>query len=197
MGSPTDRTWYNALVDDAGTGTTGTIWNKAQLNSEITAVDNALAPLITGPGSAVAGNIPSFGDTTGKLIADSGVKLGALTNIPFSAANFIAGGGTWTVTAGNVAIFQYVIAGHLCYITLYLTGSTITGTPSVLQILNLPFTPIATTHLPVWGLNSTWKVLDFSVSGGSTTASIYIDPSGTINFVAGSTSLFLSGVVAI
>jgi hypothetical protein len=73
MGSPTDRTWYNALVDDAGTGTTGTIWNKAQINSEITAVDTALAPLVTGPASSTTGDLPRFGDTTGKLLADSGV----------------------------------------------------------------------------------------------------------------------------
>jgi hypothetical protein len=38
-----DRTWYNALVDDTGSGTTGTVWNKAQINGLLNSIDAALA----------------------------------------------------------------------------------------------------------------------------------------------------------
>jgi hypothetical protein len=40
-----NRAWYNALVDDAGNGLTGTIWNKAQIAGLLDSIDAALGPL--------------------------------------------------------------------------------------------------------------------------------------------------------
>lgn len=34
-----DRTWFNALVDDDGTNTVGTVWNKAQIDALLDSVD--------------------------------------------------------------------------------------------------------------------------------------------------------------
>src|SRR5262245_54888275 len=42
---PLDRTWYNTLVDDSGSGTDGTIWDKAAVDSLMDDIDAALAPL--------------------------------------------------------------------------------------------------------------------------------------------------------
>jgi hypothetical protein len=36
---PLDRTWYNTLVDDDGSGLTGSVWDKADVNSLMTAID--------------------------------------------------------------------------------------------------------------------------------------------------------------
>ena len=41
---PLDRTWYNSLVDDDGSGLTGTIWDKHAVNVLMTTVDTELAP---------------------------------------------------------------------------------------------------------------------------------------------------------
>jgi hypothetical protein len=38
---PLDRTWYNTLVDDDGSGLTGSIWDKADVNALMNAIDNA------------------------------------------------------------------------------------------------------------------------------------------------------------
>lgn len=38
-----DRTWYNTLVDDSGSGTDGTILDKADFDSLINAIDDAIA----------------------------------------------------------------------------------------------------------------------------------------------------------
>jgi hypothetical protein len=38
-----DRTWLNSLVDDTGTGTTGTVWNKSAVTHVYDDVDVALA----------------------------------------------------------------------------------------------------------------------------------------------------------
>lgn len=37
-----DRTWYNTLVDDSGSGTDGTIWDKAAVDALMDAVDAML-----------------------------------------------------------------------------------------------------------------------------------------------------------
>jgi len=42
---PLNRTWSNGLVDDDGSGTLGTIWNKSQINQFEDVIDAALAPL--------------------------------------------------------------------------------------------------------------------------------------------------------
>jgi hypothetical protein len=49
MAGPLDRTWFNALVDDDGSGTTGTIWEKSQVDGLMDAVDAALATVPTAP----------------------------------------------------------------------------------------------------------------------------------------------------
>jgi hypothetical protein len=36
---PIDRTWWNNLVDDDGSGTVGTIWNKAAIKGLLDAID--------------------------------------------------------------------------------------------------------------------------------------------------------------
>jgi hypothetical protein len=57
-----DRTWYNTLVDDDGSNTVGTLWNKAAVDSLMDAVDAVIlpgtsAPTTTGTQTALA--IPS------------------------------------------------------------------------------------------------------------------------------------------
>jgi hypothetical protein len=36
---PINRAWFNALVDDDGTGNTGTVWNKATITGLLDAID--------------------------------------------------------------------------------------------------------------------------------------------------------------
>jgi hypothetical protein len=40
-----DRTWYNTLVDDDGSGLTGSIWDKADVNALMNAIDAELGRL--------------------------------------------------------------------------------------------------------------------------------------------------------
>jgi hypothetical protein len=87
VGGPLDRTWYNALVDDAGTGTTGTIWNKAQIANDLNSIDSSLAPLVAGPASAISGDVAIYSGTTGKLVSDSGVLASSLVTGPASAVS--------------------------------------------------------------------------------------------------------------
>lgn len=72
-----DRTWYNALVDDSGTGLDGTVWNKARINELLNSIDAELArlggyyasgnwfPTITG-----ASGTPVYTQQTGVWVAN-------------------------------------------------------------------------------------------------------------------------------
>jgi hypothetical protein len=41
---PLDRTWYNTLVDDDGSGLTGSVWDKADVNALMNTIDAELPP---------------------------------------------------------------------------------------------------------------------------------------------------------
>jgi hypothetical protein len=68
-----DRTWYNSLVDDDGSGLTGSVWDKADVDALMDAVDAELARLDT---ANVAGPITpilqSYGGGTPAYAAQSG-----------------------------------------------------------------------------------------------------------------------------
>jgi hypothetical protein len=96
-----------AMVDDDGSGTTGTIINNAWKTEFYNQIDSALA---SGGGAAIV-------------------------DVPFSAANFTTpdAGCTWTVTAGQVTYF-YTVNGKLVTVSLQIAGSVITGTPIFLHV---------------------------------------------------------------
>lgn len=56
---PLDRTWYNSLIDDDGSNTVGSIWNKASVDSLMDAVDAdkaVLSPYVNLAPSGVLAN---------------------------------------------------------------------------------------------------------------------------------------------
>jgi len=46
MADPLDRTWYDTLIDDDGSGNTGTVWNKREVDGLMDTVDRALVPVV-------------------------------------------------------------------------------------------------------------------------------------------------------
>jgi hypothetical protein len=79
--NPIDRTNYNKLVDDDGTGTVGTVWDKGQVKTVILdPVDAALA-------------------TVGKWI-----------DVPYAAGNFGSDqGAVWFMGSGSMPVNHYVL----------------------------------------------------------------------------------------
>jgi hypothetical protein len=93
-----------AMVDDDGTGTTGTVINNAwkqQLYDQIDAADTA---------------------------------MGTWTSVPYNAANFTASAGTWVVAAGDVAAYQYALIGKILLLNFFLNTTTVTGSPATLRL---------------------------------------------------------------
>ena len=112
-----------AMVDDDGSGTTGTILNnawKSEFYNQIDAADVALA----------------------------GTIGGSWTNIPYAAGNFTAAGAMiWTVEAADVSTLAYtVIGGHTAIVAVGINSSTLSGTASTDCYIALPagLTPAVT-----------------------------------------------------
>jgi len=68
-----DRTWFNALVDDDGTNTVGTVWNKAQIDALLDSVDAEFTATIAPP-SNFGAVLPSTGGGTPLYVVNIGVQ---------------------------------------------------------------------------------------------------------------------------
>lgn len=99
-----DRTWYNTLVDDSGSGLDGTIWNKAAVDSLMDVIDAALA------------------------------TLGVWTDVAYNAATFTASTGTWTVDVGDQTALRYTLVGKTMTVAFDIRASDVSATPTGLQI---------------------------------------------------------------
>jgi|SRR5580765_3211491 len=115
---------------------------------------------------------------------------------PFSAANFLAAGGPWTVAAGQIALCSYVVSGKLLTLMLTITGSNIAATASSLAVMTAAFGGYtlnpSTPAIPQLGYMATWvslltqyqadRVLIYQVTG---------------SFPAGGFNLYLSPQIPI
>jgi hypothetical protein len=149
MAAPLSRTWYDTLVDDTGTGTTGTVWNKAAVDALMDAVDASLAQVVDRSGTPAANQIAAFGDADtvygsprAKIDPSYGGLLleGALPYIDLTDQNAPAGGQWVRVTntgsqlqaiaydgVGNpTTMIQVSRAGVVTASRLILTGTGIT-----------------------------------------------------------------------
>jgi len=88
MANPLDRSWYNTLVDDDGSGTTGTPWNKAAVDALMDSVDASLVPLVANP---VPGDLAFATNATLARTTADGADTGSLS---------LAGGGNGAVNRG-------------------------------------------------------------------------------------------------
>jgi hypothetical protein len=103
------------LVDDDGSGTTGTILNNAWQTNLYNAIDAAIA----------------------------GIGGGAIVDVPFNAADYFTAdaGATFVVGAGQPTYF-YTVNNKVVTVSLQIAAATITGNPTYLMI-RLPAGTIA------------------------------------------------------
>lgn len=99
-----DRTAFNALTDDSGSGTDGSIWDKAAIEDVLLdPIDAALAAGgdVVGPASSVDDRIATFDGTTGKLLQDGGQTIAQV----IAAAGGTPGGSDTQVQYNNAGAF--------------------------------------------------------------------------------------------
>jgi len=104
---PIDRAPWNTLVDDDGSNLVGTIWDKDKIKT-----------VVLDPVDAA-------------LVADGG----RVQHVAFNAADYgVYPSGAWTVAVGNMTSFSYAVTQQIAHVTIQLTNSVVTGTPSFLSI---------------------------------------------------------------
>lgn len=104
-----DRTNFNALIDDDGSGTKGSVWNKSAIDQVVlTPVQNELDAL--GP-------------------------IGVYADVPFSAINY----GNMTVGAGNVITHSFAVTHKVMTLTVRLDNVTATGASSLVVLLPIGY----------------------------------------------------------
>jgi hypothetical protein len=109
---PISRTWYDTLVDDDGSGTTGSVWDKADVDSLLDAIDaiegiNTLAEYQTGKQSTTLAS----GDNN-NVTLNAGTRIWRLTGNAdgTSAITGITGGADGRVlTIFNIGGFNITI----------------------------------------------------------------------------------------
>ena len=109
--------------------------------------------------------------TLGANLAMSGTTLdaagtvGMWTTVPYSAANFSAATGTWTVPAGNVTAYKYTLVGKTVTLLVMLGPSTC-GATAWLRFA-LPYAAISRLDLPYMRFQAGWGVGALEVAAGS------------------------------
>lgn len=160
-----DRTAYNALIDDSGSGTDGSVWDKADVNDILNAID---ALFSSATGLKCGGPL---------LERNRTANVGEWTSVAYNAANFTASAGTWTVGATDQLTFKYMLVGKTLFVTFAFDAtSTSAGMGTNLRI-PIPggFVSANTQdNLNVRGIDAGAAVTAFAeVQAGGTTISFY------------------------
>ena len=133
------RVFYNTLVDDAGTGTTGTIVNKAFIDAIYDDIDAQLA-----------------------ILTAATVAAGTFTDVPYVAGNFTGSGAmTWVVDIGDVGTHQVCYNQKLMIVNFVLATTSVGGTPSTDLRIAIPGSNLAAKTL----IGGTVRVSDNGSAG--------------------------------
>jgi hypothetical protein len=101
------------IIDDDGSGTTGTVIDNAWKQELYNQIDSVVAP--------------------------GGTNIGYWFDVPFNAANFFGYSGmVFSVTAANVPLNRYTVIGKTLIWTVNITAGSLSGTPNVQFYCNLP-----------------------------------------------------------
>ena len=158
------------MVDDDGTGTTGTVINNAwkqQFYDQIDAADAAAA--FTG---------------------------GIWTPVPYTAGDFYGVSAmVWTVEAADLVHFSYAVVNKIAFVQFEMTNTSITGTVAPILYIKLPINAVPGTRFyPYWYQAA--GVGAFGVLAVVTNVlQLWKDATTTGNWVLGTNNLRITGAV--
>jgi len=206
-----------------GTSTAGYFGGSLASSITVTEIDpaaigGAATGNVTGPATSVLNALARYGDTTGKLLSNSGVlvddtgllrgpvglcdygrtvPLGVWQSIPFNAANFTADAPmTWGVDAADVLNFSYTLIGKTAVIGIGVVASTLGGTATANLYCALPFTPNVTIQAigrySVGGTGVFQPLLLYTLAGSPF---VGLQPLGGGNFVVGVDNAYFQGSI--
>lgn len=106
--------------------------NSSAANRLINFVTSGITPLAAGKGTATY----QYDDTTARWRLVEHIQ-GAFIDIPFSAGNFTASAGNWTLTSPDQVTFGYYLKGNELTLILTVIFSTVSASPTSL-IVTIP-----------------------------------------------------------
>ena len=123
MAPPVNRTWFDTLVDDDGSGTVGTVWNKAQVDGLLDSIDASLAGVVDKSG------VP--GSNALAIFVDADTLQG--TAVRYSSSTFLQGTADGADT-GKVAIAGGGAPGPTRGAMVEAFGNEFAGTPGTVHL---------------------------------------------------------------
>ncbi len=150
---------------------TGTQENKA-IDPKQLATAGIIPPSFASAAEIVTGTEAAKSIAPDQLKA-AGVNLGGWTTPSFSASDFTASGSmVWTVEAGDVQTYAYIILGKTMFVSLRIATTTVSGTPSADLYVKIPNSKVSTKNI----LTAVGVFVDNSVR---TAGYMYVTASGT------------------
>lgn len=130
---PLDRTWYNTLIDDDGTNTVGTIWNKAAVDHVYDDVDAELVRLDTHRYDTVPATLTTtsvVNNWTPGLVGHTFTRWNGVAELYVTGLAGGAAGQRWTFknTGTRVAYFYHANAGSIAA-NQFVNAATSAATP--------------------------------------------------------------------
>jgi hypothetical protein len=157
------------IIDDDGSGTTGTPLDNAWKQELYNQIDAADAGIVTQIG-------------------------GTWTDIPYAAGNFYSNAGTWTVEAADVTCLRYTLIGKTGVVTWLLVNTSVAGSPGILYFTFpaalMPAKDGGTTALYYEG---GWKPAGTQVQAG--VARVLIFPTLTSTFINTTNTTMVMGTI--
>lgn len=150
-----------AMIDDDGSGTTGTIINNAWKTQFYDQIDAAI-----------------------------GAGPGAYTAIPYSQANFTVSAGVWTVDAADQVMFSYCLVNASLMLLTFDLRTTSLSTPAQFLFVKVPAGKVmrSTTSTAISGFNGNANLVCAAYAPAGN-ANVYILTPNLGNFAAGVTNL--------
>lgn len=139
--------------NEGGIGTSLKKWASAFITAITCTTINGLTLAAQAVGfSLTGGTTPKTLTVTADTTLDEAVAMSSKLTIPgawttptFDAGNFTASGAmTWSVEAGDVLTYAYIILGKMMTILFMIDTSTVGGTPSSALLIKIPGSKTAT-----------------------------------------------------
>ena len=165
--------------NEGGIGTALKQWASGWIKVLTVTTINALTPAAAAVGFTIAGG------TTSKTLTVSGdATIGqAWTTPSYDANNFYsAGGQTWTVEAGDVTTYAYIIIGKTMTLNFAIVSSTVGGTPAAGLLLKIPEgkTIAKTLLFPIFAINGTGVISYGNAAAGNTYVTLQKNVAGDV-----------------
>ncbi len=109
-------------------------WAKEAFESIVSRINNVFAKEHNGDGTHAAITATSIASTAGVTERGRTVAIGEWTSVTYSAANFTASAGTWTVDSADQSVFTYMQIGKTMWVDFIILGTDVSNAGVSLRI---------------------------------------------------------------